>query len=568
MKVKGIIASEGIAIAKVFKFKEVKLDIPDKKTDDTAKEIAKLDAAIKVSVEELKTLKKQTLNAFDEEHAMVFDAHIEIANDPEIKRQVEALITNQSFNAAKAFKEVTDDYEKLFKAMDDNYLKERHADVKDVARRIISHLIDVDIMDPSNINEEVIVVADDLSPSDTAQLNKQFVQGFVTNIGGRTSHSAIMARSLELPAVVGTGDIMDNVSNDDTLIIDGEAGIVIINPTKDEINTYKEKQKTFKQRQKQLEKYKNKPSVTQDGTHVEIAANINNPSDMEMVIDNGADGVGLFRTEYLYMDKKQLPTEDIQFNAYKKVLEHVKDQKVIIRTLDIGADKSLDYLPLVDELNPFLGQRSLRLCLEEQDMFKTQLRALLRASVYGDLHVMFPMVATLDELREAKRLLEECRQELKAEQVDYDEITLGIMVEIPAVAMLADKFAKEVEFFSIGTNDLIQYTFAADRMNQKVAYLYQPYNPALLRLIKSVIDAAHKADIWVGMCGEMASDQLAAPILLGLGLDEFSMSVTSILKTRRLFSQLSFAKMKQFANECLDLETHNQVKKHIEDRLK
>ncbi|AIO19210.1 Phosphoenolpyruvate-protein phosphotransferase [Candidatus Izimaplasma bacterium HR1] len=569
MKIKGIAASDGIAINKVFRLEAVILNITDAKVTNVEQELKKLNNAIAVSVTELKVIRDKTAIKLDEEHAMIFDAHIQIAEDPEIARQVEDMINSSMVNSAHAFKTVSEMFAQMFESMDNDYMKERAADVRDVARRIIAHLLGVALSDPTMINEEVIVVADDLTPSDTAQLDREFVKGFITNIGGRTSHSAIMARSLEIPAIVGTKNILDSVKNGDLVILDGLAGEVIINPSEEEVAKYKAKNAEFLEKVAVWSKFVNEKSVTLDGKHVELAANIGSPDDVESVIKNGGEGVGLYRTEFLYMNNDDFPTEDEQYIAYKMVLESLKNKKVVIRTLDIGGDKHLDYLPMDEELNPFLGHRALRLCLERIDLFKTQLRALLRAGVHGDLHIMFPMVATLNEVRKAKVVLNECKEELKTEGIKYsDTVKVGIMVEIPAVAILADQFAKEVDFFSIGTNDLIQYSFAADRMNQKVSYLYQPYNPSLLRLIKMVIDASHKEGIWTGMCGEMAGDQIAAPILLGLGLDEFSMSATSILQTRYSFSKLTYKEMKEMAETCLTLGTHEEVQAFVENKIK
>jgi len=564
MKIVGISASEGIAISKAFKLEEVKLNVTKDKIDDPSKELKKLSTAIAITIKELSVLRNDTLKKMDEDHAKIFDAHIQIASDPELVKQVEDMIMSDSYNGAYAFKTVSEIYALMFEEMDNEYFKERALDVRDVARRVIAHLLGQSLNDPSLINEEVIVVANDLTPSDTAQLNKKYVKGFVTNIGGRTSHSAIMARSLEIPAVVGTINILENVNNNDKIIIDGKNGDVIINPTKTEISKYQAKQLEYFKEIALLKKYANETTITKDGKQVELAANIGSPDDIDYVLKNGGEGVGLYRTEFLYMNNDNFPTEDEQFIAYKMVLELLKNKKVIIRTLDIGGDKQLEYLKMDKELNPFLGQRALRYCLENPNIFKTQLRALLRSSIYGDLHIMFPMVATLDELRDAKKLLKECEVELLNEgRTINDNYKVGIMVEIPAVAILADQFAKEVDFFSIGTNDLIQYTFAADRMNQKVAYLYQPCNPSLLRLIKLVIDASHKAGIWTGMCGEMAADMLAAPILLGLGLDEFSMSASSILKIRYLFSNLNYKEMKKMAEKALSFGTSDEVRKYV-----
>ncbi|MEC9484253.1 MAG: phosphoenolpyruvate--protein phosphotransferase [Candidatus Izemoplasma sp.] len=567
-KLTGIGASDGIAIEKVFVLEDIDVTAEKQSITDPDAEKQRLKDALSLAESELEAIRDKTKKELDDEHAMIFDAHIQIVNDPEMANQVESKIDNDLVNAEYAYQEVANAFAEMFKAMDNDYMKERAADVVDVSRRVIAHLMDITLNDPSTIDEEVIVVANDLTPSDTAQLNKQYVKGFITNIGGRTSHSAIMARSLEIPAIVGTKNITEQVQDGDMVILDGLDGKVIISPSESDIKTYQAKAKEYAEKVKIWEQYTDKKSITEDKHHVEIAANIGSPDDITSVLNSGAEGIGLYRTEFLYMNSDELPTEEEQFVAYKKVLEAMGDKKVVIRTLDIGGDKQLDYLKLDDELNPFLGHRALRLCLAEKALFKTQLRALLRASKYGNLHIMFPMVATLDELRQAKAVLEEAKTESLADNNEVGEPKVGIMVEIPSVAILADKFAKEVDFFSIGTNDLIQYSFAAGRMNEKVSYLYQPYNPSLLRLIKMVIDASHDAGIWTGMCGEMAGDAVAAPILLGLGLDEFSMSASSVLRTRHLFSQLNYEKMQQEATKVLDFATNQEVKTYFEKIIK
>jgi len=568
MKIKGIAASDGISVAKVYKLISPVIVINEDLTTNKDEEIVKLDAAFSKAEKEIEKIKAKTLINLDEEHAMIFDAHLQILNDPEIRRQVLEEIDNKSYNAAFAYSNVTETFAMIFEAMDNEYMRERAMDVRDVSRRVLCHLLGEKMSDPTLIDEEVIVVANDLTPSDTAQLDKKFVKGFITNIGGRTSHSAIMARSLEIPAVVGTGDVLEKVNEDDILILDGINGEAIVNPSEELIKEYQLMNDEFTKQKEVWSKFKDKKTTTLDNVEVELAANIGSPDDLDGVLNNGAEGIGLYRTEFLYMNNSDFPTENEQFEAYKKVLEAMGNKKVVIRTLDIGGDKELNYLEMPKEMNPFLGHRALRLCLDKTDLFKTQLRALIRASEYGNLHVMFPMVATIEELRSAKALLKECEEELQNEKVNFGEYKVGIMVEIPAVAILADQFAKEVDFFSIGTNDLIQYTFAADRMNEKVSYLYQPYNPSILRLIKMVIDASHKEGIWTGMCGEMAGDQIAAPILLGLGLDEFSMSATSILRTRHLFSSLNKEEMKELAEKAVNLSTNEEVKNLVKINLK
>jgi phosphotransferase system enzyme I (PtsI) len=452
----------------------------------------------------------------------------------------------------------------MFESMDNEYMKERAADIRDVTKRVLSHLLGVQISNPSMVTEEVIVIAEDLTPSDTAQLNRQYVKGFTTDIGGRTSHSAIMARSMEIPAVVGTKTVTSSVENGDLIIVDGLNGEVHINPTPEVVAQYKEEHARYEEQKAEWAKLVNEPTVSKDGEHVELAANIGTPNDLEGVKNNGGEGVGLYRTEFLYMGRDELPTEEEQFKAYKAVLEGMEGKPVVVRTLDIGGDKELPYLNLPKEMNPFLGYRAIRLCLDEQDIFRTQLRALLKASTFGNLKIMFPMISNLDEFRAAKAVLEEEKKALLENGVEVsDHIEVGIMVEIPSAAVMADVFAKEVDFFSIGTNDLIQYTMAADRMNERVSYLYQPYNPAILRLVKMVIDAAHKEGKWAGMCGEMAGDEIAVPILLGLGLDEFSMSATSILRARSQISNLSKAEMKEMAEHVLTLDTNDAVQEVV-----
>ena len=396
------------------------------------------------------------------------------------------------------------------------------------------------------------MVAEDLTPSDTSQLNKQFVKAFVTNIGGRTSHSAIMARSLEIPAIVGTKTITEEVQHGDLVIVDAHEGMVILNPTEQQIEEYQQKMAKEAEFRAELETLLDAESTTKDGHKVEVAANIGTPKDMAGVLKNGAEGVGLYRTEFLYMDSADFPTEEEQYDAYKTVLEQMDGKPVVVRTMDIGGDKELDYLDLPDEMNPFLGYRAIRISLDQTEMFKTQLRALLRSSVHGLLRIMFPMIATVDEFRQAKAIYEEVKAELDQEGIAYaDTIQLGIMIEIPAAALMADHFAKEVDFFSIGTNDLIQYSMAADRMNERVSNLYQPYNPAILRLIKFVIDNAHAEGKWVGMCGEMGGDPVATPLLLGMGLDEFSMSAGSVLRIRHLIRNANYADCQALVERAL-----------------
>ncbi|GKS25410.1 phosphoenolpyruvate--protein phosphotransferase [Staphylococcus argenteus] len=559
--IKGIAASDGVAIAKAYLLVEPDLTFDKtEKVTDVEGEVAKFNSAIEASKVELTKIRNNAEVQLGADKAAIFDAHLLVLDDPELIQPIQDKIKNENANAATALTDVTTQFVTIFESMDNEYMKERAADIRDVSKRVLSHILGVELPNPSMIDESVVIVGNDLTPSDTAQLNKEFVQGFATNIGGRTSHSAIMSRSLEIPAIVGTKSITQEVKQGDMIIVDGLNGDVIINPTEDELIAYQDKRERYFADKKELQKLRDADTVTVDGVHAELAANIGTPNDLPGVIENGAQGIGLYRTEFLYMGRDQMPTEEEQFEAYKEVLEAMDGKRVVVRTLDIGGDKELSYLNLPEEMNPFLGYRAIRLCLAQQDIFRPQLRALLRASVYGKLNIMFPMVATINEFREAKAILLEEKENLKNEGHDVsDDIELGIMVEIPATAALADVFAKEVDFFSIGTNDLIQYTLAADRMSERVSYLYQPYNPSILRLVKQVIEASHKEGKWTGMCGEMAGDETAIPLLLGLGLDEFSMSATSILKARRQINGLSKNEMTELANRAVDCATQEEV---------
>ena len=513
--------------------------------EDISAEEARLDAALAASQDELSVIREKAVESLGEEAAAVFDAHLMVLADPEMTGQIKETIRAKQVNAEAALTEVTNMFIAIFESMDDNpYMQERAADIRDVTKRVLANLLGKKLPNPATIDEESIIVAHDLTPSDTAQLNKKFVKAFVTDIGGRTSHSAIMARTLEIAAVLGTNNITELVKDGDILAVSGITGEVVINPTEEQIAEFKAAGEAYAKQKAEWAQLK----------HFELAANIGTPKDVEGVNDNGAEAVGLYRTEFLYMDSQDFPTEEDQYEAYKAVLEGMNGKPVVVRTMDIGGDKELPYFDLPKEMNPFLGYRALRISISEtgNQMSRTQLRALLRASVHGKLRIMFPMVALLTEFRTAKGILEEEKAKLVAEGVAVaDDIEVGIMIEIPAAAMLADQFAKEVDFFSIGTNDLIQYTMAADRMNEQVSYLYQPYNPSILRLINNVIKAAHAEGKWAGMCGEMAGDQTAVPLLVGMGLDEFSMSATSILRTRSLMKKLDTAKMEEYANRAL-----------------
>lgn len=572
-KLTGIAASSGVAVAKAYLLVQPDLSFETVTVENTDNEEARLDAALEASTGELNVIREKAVESLGNEAAAVFDAHLMVLADPEMIGQIKETIRAKKTNAETALKEVTDMFIAIFEGMEDNpYMQERAADIKDVTKRVLANLLGKKLPSPATIDQEVIIVAHDLTPSDTAQLDKKFVKAFITNIGGRTSHSAIMARTLEIPAVLGTNNITTLVTDGQLLAVNGITGDVIIDPTETEQAEFIAAGKAYADQKAEWALLKDAETMTADGKHFELAANIGTPKDVVGVNDNGGEAVGLYRTEFLYMDSQDFPTEDEQYEAYKAVLEGMNGKPVVVRTMDIGGDKELPYFDLPKEMNPFLGYRALRISLSEggDAMFRTQLRALLRSSVHGKLRIMFPMVALVTEFRAAKKLFDEEKANLLAEGVAVaDDIQVGIMIEIPAAAMLADQFAKEVDFFSIGTNDLIQYTMAADRMNEQVSYLYQPYNPSILRLINNVIKAAHAEGKWAGMCGEMAGDQTAVPLLVGMGLDEFSMSATSILQTRSLMKRLDTAKMQELANKALtECATMEEVVALVEDYTK
>ncbi len=565
---KGIGVSPGISIGKVFLKEEIEAKVEKKNIENISDEIAKLNAAIEKSLKEVKSIYEYALKNLGEKEAEIFSAHKLMLEDPEFIDFIKEKIKLESVNAEWGVKEASNKYISILENMDNEYLKERAADIKDISKRLINNLMGIENISLSTLEEECIIVSKDLTPSDTAQMRKDKALGFVTEVGGRTSHTSIMARTLELPAVVGVKDMTKSVKNNDIIIIDGEEGTVIINPTQDEINTYKEKRKAFEEFKNKLKELKNSKSISKDGYKVEIAGNIGTPNDIDKVIENGGEGVGLYRTEFLYMDRDKLPTEEEQFESYKIVAEKLEGRPLVIRTLDVGGDKELPYLEMPKEMNPFLGYRAIRLCLDRVDIFKVQLRAILRASAYGNIKIMFPMISSLKEFRDAKQILEEVKNELRVEKIPFNEnIEVGIMVEIPSAAIQSDVFAKEVDFFSIGTNDLIQYTLAVDRGNENISYLYSQYHPAVLRLIKMTIENGHKEGIWVGMCGEAAGDERLIPILLGMGLDEFSMSASSILKARYIIKNISKIEMENMIEEILNLETPLQVKQYIDEKI-
>jgi len=535
---KGISASKGYAIGNVVLQESEKIVITEKTISDVSSEKARLQSAINVSREQLVLIKNKAELEMGADKAEVFESHIMLLDDPEFIGSVETDIETNLINAEKALDNTTKSFLKIFADIEDEYLRERAADVKDVSNRILCNLVGRKPQDFSLSSNNTVIVSHDLTPSDTAQLDKSKTVAFLTDIGGKTSHTAIMARTLEIPAVVGLKDISTTVENGDLVIVDGVEGLVFINPDDLTIGEYKAKKEAFEKEKQELQKLSKVKTFTKGGKRVEVVGNIGKAEDVLKVLENGGEGVGLFRTEFLYMDRDSMPTEDEQFEAYKFVAEKLEGKPLVIRTLDIGGDKKLSYLPLPEEMNPFLGYRAIRICLDRTDIFKTQLRALLRASVFGNLKIMFPMIGSVEEFLQAKVIMKECADELTKEGIAFNKhIDTGIMVEIPAAAVIADEFAKHVDFFSIGTNDLIQYTLAADRMNEKVSYLYNPLHPAVLKLIKMTIDAAHANGKWCGMCGEMAGDETAVKILVEYGLDEFSMSASSILKAKKLIME-------------------------------
>ena len=532
---KGIPASKGYAIGMAFLKGRDEINVSEEKTVNVEQEKAKLATAIENSRAQLEKLREKTRLEMGEDAAAILECQLQFLDDPEFTGAAMANIEANRLSASKAIYDIMNTYAEIFSHLDDEYLRERKADINDVGMRLLKNLTGKTGNGFGNLPENAVIIAHDLTPSDTAQIDRSRVAAFVTDIGGPTSHSAIMARTLEIPAVVGTGNITASVKTGDLMIVDGYEGMVIVNPDVDTVTLWRNKKAGYEHERNQLKELIHTKTITKAGKHVILAGNIGNPEDVEKAIENGAEGIGLFRSEFLYMDREELPTEEEQFQAYKQVAEKMEDKPVVIRTLDIGGDKKLPYLPLPGEMNPFLGLRAIRLCLERKDIFRSQLRAILRVSTYGNIRIMFPMISCLAEFLKAKGFLLECMSELKDEGKSFNEkIEIGMMIEIPAAAIAADELAKEADFFSIGTNDLIQYTLAVDRLNEKVSYLYNPMHPAVLRLIKMTIEAAHQEGKWCGMCGEMAGDPNAIPMLLEYGLDELSMNASSILEARKI----------------------------------
>lgn len=568
-KYEGIGASNGVAIAKAYVLKAPVFNFDNNKIKPTEVEdtITKIKQAFDKSSEQLRELRTIALKNLGEEIAVVFDGHINIVNDPMLFDQISQEVKEHLANAPTAVSKIYDQTKAMFEGIEDVYLKERASDIGDVKKRILSNLLNVALPDLLAINQEVIIIADDLTPSETSLLNKQYVKGFATNIGGRTSHSAIMARTLEIPAVLSLKTITETLKHDQLICIDGNKGVVYSDLSEADITSLKQDQQRYNESQAKLKKYLPPKAVTLDGHETIVAVNIGKPIDLLKGNDYGAKGVGLFRTEFLYMDSANWPDEETQFNAYKQALDYANNETVIIRTLDIGGDKKLNYYQFPEEMNPFLGFRAIRFTNQNPDIFKAQLRALLRAAKFGSLGIMFPMIANLEELFKAKEILEEAKKELDQRKVEYGKPLVGIMIEIPSAAVMSDVLAKYVDFFSIGTNDMIQYSFAVDRMSKDVNYLYQPLNPALLRIVKMAIDGGLKHNVWTGMCGEMAGEPLAIPILLGMGLKEFSMSASSMLKAKELINNLKYSDCKELVNQVINLESQEEVVKKVKEFL-
>lgn len=568
--VKGIAASDGIGIAEAYLLVDPDLSFDKKKIEDTDAEYQRVDKAFADSIDELNKIKENAKHRLGDDELAVFDAHIAILSDPEMKKQIQQEIEGQKITAEQATTDVMDMFSDTLAAMKDNqYMQERAADVKDVEKRALSHLLGKQLPNIAAIDKPVVIVAHEITPSDTSQMDKKFVKGMVTDLGGRTSHAAIMSRTLRIPAIVGSENITSSVKSGQQIIVDGLNGDAIVDPSDDEVDEYQKKAADFEKERAEWAKMVDAPSKSKDGKDFEIAANIGTPDDVVDAVKQGADGVGLFRSEFLYMGSDHMPTEDEQFEAYKKAVVGMKGKPVVVRTLDIGGDKPLDYLPLPKEMNPFLGYRAIRISLHDPEkIFKPQLRALIRASEFGPISIMFPMIGTLAELRAAKKVYNECVEELQKDHPGIGKnVQIGMMIEVPLAAINADKMAEEVDFFSIGTNDLIQYNFAADRGNDAVSYLYQPLNPAFLGLINHVIKAAHRHNTKAAMCGEMAGDELALPLLMGMGLDEYSMSATSILRTRSMMSKLDTKDCAALVEKALDMDTQEDVEKLVKASL-
>ena len=563
----GIPASPGIVFGKALVLKEEKIVLDTQKIseDQVEAEVARFYAGREAAVEQLNSIHQRALKSLGEEKAAIFEGHLMILEDEELEEEIIDYLRSQKVNASVAASKIIDQQVEMLSEIDDEYLKERAGDIRDIGNRLIKNILGMHIVDLGDIAEESILVAYDLTPSETAQLNLEKVLGFITDIGGRTSHTSIMARSLELPAIVGTNDVTERVNTGDYLILDAVNNRVYVNPTQAEIDELKTLEAKLAEEKAELAKLKDLPAVTLDGHKVEVVANIGTIRDCEGAHRNGAEGVGLYRTEFLFMDRDQLPSEEEQFIAYKEVVEAMEGRLVVLRTMDIGGDKELPYLNLPKEMNPFLGWRAVRIALDRREILHAQLRAVLRASAFGKLAVMFPMIISVEEIRELKSVLETLKAELRAEGKAFDEnIQVGVMVETPSAAVNAKFLAKEVDFFSIGTNDLTQYTLAVDRGNELISHLYNPMSPSVLGLIKQVIDASHAEGKWTGMCGELAGDERATLLLLGMGLDEFSMSAISVPRIKKLIRHVNYQEVKALADEALQKPTAAEIEQLIQ----
>ena len=561
MRIQGISGSRGVAVGNVYRYIQEEIVIPDYTVaeDKVEEEIGKFAAAMAATLKQLDTIRQKALDEMGPEEAAIFEAHMQIAQDPSLSDGIKSLVESSHTNVVAATAQTIETFANIFLGMEDPYMRERGADIKDIGDRLMRNMLGMNPRGLSHISGEVILVAQDLAPSDTASLDKNVVKGIVTAAGGPTSHAAIMARTLEIPAVMGVGDIESFVDGDKAVVL-GTDGIVEMNPSDADWDEYTNQAAAFQEELKRLRESANLEATTTDGHHVELFGNIGKAKDAKNALTMGAQGIGLYRTEFLYMENDELPAEDVQFEEYKKVAQDMKGKPVIIRTMDIGGDKELKYLDLPSEMNPFLGYRAIRISLNRPDIFKVQLRALLRASAFGDIHIMYPMIASVEEVKQANVMLDECKEELTAEGKEFNkDIKVGIMIEVPAAAVISPILAKYVDFFSIGTNDLCQYTLAVDRMNEAIGSLYQPLHPGVLRLIKHVIDASHEQGKFTGMCGELASDPVATMILLGLGLDEFSMTASSIPLIKNILRSVSKAECEEVANKALTMDTAEEI---------
>ena len=568
--ISGIPASPGIVFGNALVLKEEKIILdPQKITEDQVEaEVARFYNGRAAAVEQLTAIKDRAFKSLGEEKAAIFEGHLMILEDEELEEEIIDYLRSHKVNAGVAASKIIDQQVEMLSEIDDEYLKERAGDIRDIGNRLIKNILGMKIVDLGEINEEAILVAYDLTPSETAQLNLDKVLGFITDIGGRTSHTSIMARSLELPAIVGTNNVTEVVKTGDYLILDAVNNAVYVNPTQEEISRLKKLEAQLAEEKAELAKLKDLPALTLDGHRVDVVANIGTIRDCEGADRNGAEGVGLYRTEFLFMDRDQLPTEEEQFIAYKEVVEAMNGRIVVLRTMDIGGDKELPYLNLPKEMNPFLGWRAIRIALDRREILHAQLRAVLRASAFGKLAVMFPMIVSVEEIRELKSVMNKLKQELHNEGKAFDEnIQIGVMVETPSAAVNAKFLAKEVDFFSIGTNDLTQYTLAVDRGNELISHLYNSMSPSVLNLIKQVIDASHAEGKWTGMCGELAGDEKATILLLGMGLDEFSMSAISVPRIKKLIRNVNYQDAKALADKALQQPTAAEIEKLVADFL-